>query len=319
MPNNQQEFIPVYLFLGFLEAGKTLFMQDALEDAHFANGERTLLLVCEEGMEEYDTSKFKDFDIHMHVIEDLSDLNEQNLAKIAKECGAERVMIEYNGMWQIQSLFDAMPDDWAVYQAVFIADATTFQQYNANMRSLVVDKLNMSELVYFNRVTKDMDTMPLHQIIRGVSRRTDIYYEYPDGEAVFDDIEDPLPFDVNAKNIVIEDRDFALWYRDIMEDAKKYENKTVTFKALAVKNPTFPPNIFAVGRHIMTCCVEDIQYSWIAAQYGRNFQPHKDHWVTVTGAIEVRFNQMQGVFVPMLHVTKLNDAEPPEQEVATFY
>ena len=34
---------------------------------------------------------------------------------------------------------------------------------------------------------------------------------------------------------------------------------------------------------------------------------------------EVRFNQMQGVFVPMLHITKLTDAEAPEQPVATFY
>ena len=319
MPNNQEEFIPVYLFLGFLEAGKTMFIQDALEDAHFANGERTLLLVCEEGVEEYDTSKFKEYDITMQVIEDVSELTPENLERMAKECRAERVMLEYNGMWQIQTLFDNMPDDWAVYQAIFLADATTFMNYNANMRSLVVDKLNMCELVYFNRFTKDLDPKAYHQIVRGVTRRADIYYEYPDGEAVFDDIEDPLPFDVNAKNIVIEDRDFALFYRDLMEDTKKYENKTVTFKGLAVKNKTFPPNIFAVGRHIMTCCVEDIQYSWIAAQYGRNFVPHKDHWVTVTGAIEVRFNQMQGVFVPMLHITKLTDAEAPEQPVATFY
>lgn len=319
MPNNQQEFIPVYLFLGFLEAGKTTFMQDALEDAHFTNGERTLLLVCEEGIEEYDTSKFDEYDIHMHVIEDISELNEENLSLLLRQTRAQRVMIEYNGMWQVQTLFENMPDDWGVYQAVFIADATTFMQYNANMRSLVVDKLNICELVYFTRFNDKMQPKDYHQIVRGVSRRTDIYYEYPDGNAVFDDIEDPLPFDVNAKNIVIEDRDFALWYRDIMEDARKYENKTVTFKGRAVKNSSFPPNVFAVGRHIMTCCVDDIQYCWVAAQYGRNFKPHKDHWVTVTGVIEVRFNQMQGQFIPMLHVTKLTDAEPPEQEVATFY
>lgn len=319
MPNNQEEFIPVYLFLGFLESGKTMFIQDALEDARFTNNERTLLLVCEEGMEEYDQSRFEELNITMQVIEDVSEMTPEHLERMAKECRAERVMLEYNGMWQIQTLFDNMPDDWAIYQAVFIADATTFMQYNANMRSLVVDKLNMCELVYFNRFTKDLDPQGYHQIVRGVTRRADIYYEYPDGEAVFDDIEDPLPFDVNAKTIVIEDRDFALFYRDLMEDAKKYEKKTVRFKGLAVKNETFPPNIFAIGRHIMTCCIDDIQYSWIAAQYGRKFEPHKDHWVTVTGAIEVRFNQMEGVFVPMLHITKLTDAEPPEQPVATFY
>ena len=58
MPKNQQEPIPVYLFLGFLESGKTKFIQETLEDKRFNNGERTLLLVFEEGIEEYDTSRF---------------------------------------------------------------------------------------------------------------------------------------------------------------------------------------------------------------------------------------------------------------------
>ena len=35
--------IPVYLFLGFLESGKTKFIQDTLCDERFNNGEKTLL------------------------------------------------------------------------------------------------------------------------------------------------------------------------------------------------------------------------------------------------------------------------------------
>ena len=50
--------IPVYLFTGFLESGKTKYMQETLEDKRFNEGERTLLLVCEEGEEEYDPSTF---------------------------------------------------------------------------------------------------------------------------------------------------------------------------------------------------------------------------------------------------------------------
>ena len=319
MPNNQEEFLPVYLFLGFLEAGKTMFIQDALEDAHFANGERTLLLVCEEGVEEYDTSKFKEFDITMRVIEDVSKLTPENLERMAKECRAERVMLEYNGMWQIQTLFDNMPDDWAVYQAIFIADATTFMNYNQNMRSLVVDKLNMCELVYFNRFTKDLDAQSYHQIVRGVTRRADIYYEYPDGEAVFDDIEDPLPLDVDAKNIVIEDRDFALFYRDLMEDAKKYENKTVTFKGLAVKNATFPQNIFAVGRHIMTCCEADIEYRPIACEFEGEADAKNGTWNTLTARITMKKHRLYSEKAPVLKLIKIEKAEPPEEEVTTIY
>ena len=46
--------LPVYLFTGFLESGKTKFIQETLEDSRFNAGERTLLLVCEEGVEEYE-------------------------------------------------------------------------------------------------------------------------------------------------------------------------------------------------------------------------------------------------------------------------
>ena len=48
---------PVYLFVGFLESGKTKFIQETMEDPRFASGEKTLLLVMEEGIEEYETSR----------------------------------------------------------------------------------------------------------------------------------------------------------------------------------------------------------------------------------------------------------------------
>lgn len=318
MPDNQ-EMIPVYLFVGFLEAGKTRFVQEALSDERFATGERTLLLVCEDGEEEYDIRKIPQKDVYLHIIEDAFELTPENLKKLADECRAERVVIEYNGMWMLNDLFEAMPEDWGVYQAVMVADASTFLNYNANMRSLVVDKLNVVELVYFNRLPRSADFQPYHQIVRGISRQTEIYYEYEDGQTVVDDIEDPLPFDTEADEIVLEDRDFALWFRDLMEDPRKYSGKTMTFRALAVKNPSFPKNVFAVGRHIMTCCVEDIKYCWIPAEYAGNFRPRKNHWIMVTGKIAVRMQVPEQHPMPVLTVTALHDADPPEQEVATFY
>ena len=44
--------IPMYVFTGFLESGKTKFIQETLEDPRFNSGEKTLLLVLEEGEEE---------------------------------------------------------------------------------------------------------------------------------------------------------------------------------------------------------------------------------------------------------------------------
>ena len=178
---NENRDVPVYLFTGFLEAGKTKFIQETLEDKRFCNGERTLLLICEEGEEEYAPEQFADPKVFIRVIEDQSQLNTPNLLRFAAETRCERVVIEYNGMWLLDALYQAMPENWVVYQEFMFADAGSFLSYNANMRQLVYDKLKSAELVVFNRFQSSMDKMEFHKIVRGASRRADIAYEYPGG------------------------------------------------------------------------------------------------------------------------------------------
>ena len=319
MPNREEEMIPVYLFLGFLEAGKTKFIQESMEDPKFATGERTLILVCEEGEEEFDLSKTAQKNITVHVIEDESELNPDALSKLAKETKAERVIIEYNGMWQVADLIQNTPDDWLLFQVVLIADASTFLIYNGNMRNLVADKIDVCELVYFNRFAKDANAEEYHQLVRALNRRCQIYYEYPDGEVVFDNIEDPLPFDIEADHIEIDDRDFALWFRDFMDEPEKYADKTVSVKGMAVVNPNLPKNMFAFGRQIMTCCIEDTQFYWIAAQTDAKHLPKKNGWVHVTAEIKMQKRFLKHQNVPILIVHEISEAQQPEQEIATFY
>lgn len=318
MPNNMDE-MPVYLFLGFLESGKTKFIQETLEDKRFNNGERTLMLVCEEGEEEYDTSKYPSKNVFIRTIEDKNELTEANLQRLVDECRAERVVIEFNGMWLVNDLFEVMPEGWAIYQVMFFADASTFLNYNANMRSLVVDKLNLCELVVFNRMEKTLDPQEFHKIVRGISRRTEIAYEYTDGTVAYDDIEDPLPFDVDSDNIIIEDNDYALFYRDIMEEPKKYDGKTVTFKGLAARNPKFPDNVFALGRNVMTCCVEDIRYCWFVCETDAPEKMKERGWFIAKADIEVRKHKFYKGKGPVLNIREISPAAPPEKEVATFY
>lgn len=314
-----EEYIPIYLFLGFLESGKTKFIQETLEDERFNNGEKTLVLICEEGIEEFDVSKMPHKDIIFHTIEDKSEYTEENLTKILKESGAERIVVEFNGMWTMEDFFGAMPDETSLAQVMFFADATTFMNYNSNMRSLVVDKLNATEMTVFNRFEESMSPEEFHKIVRGVTRRSEIVYEYTDGRVAYDDIEDPLPFDIEADSITIEDKDFALWYRDIMEEPEKYDGKIMTFKSLVAKNGKFPVNTYAVGRHIMTCCVDDIQYCWLVAQDDKNFNPSHEDWITITGKIKVQKHKMYRGKGPVLFVQNVEKAEKPAQPVATFY
>ena len=242
--------IPVYLVAGFLDSGKTSFINGILEDG-FAREDRTLLICCEEGDEEYEKKALDN--VTVVTVDGEEELTLAFCKELEKKHHPKQVLIEYNGMWQLKTLYDNMPEKWAVYQEFMFADATTFLTYNANMRGLVVDKLSGCELVVFNRFTKDMDKMAFHKIVRGISRRPDIAYEYTNGDVEYDEIEDPLPFDINAPVVKIEDGDYALWYRDLSEDPKKYDGKVVEYKGLAAVNPRMKPGMFFFGRQLMTC------------------------------------------------------------------
>ncbi len=311
--------MPVYLFTGFLESGKTKFIQETLEDKRFCNKEKTLLLVCEEGEEEYAPEQFATDTVVIRVLEGQEQLTTENLTKWAQETKADRVVIEYNGMWLLDALYAAMPEGWVVYQEFMFADAGTFLSYNGNMRQLVYDKLKSCELVVFNRFKPDMDKMEFHKVVRAASRRADIAYESTDGKVVYDDIEDPLPFDLNAPVIEIGDADFAEWYRDLGETPANYEGKTVRFKCRALKRSKMPANTFIVGRHVMTCCVEDIQFAALVCQWEKADSVQDDSWMILTAKLNFKFNKAYGRKGPVLSYVSHELCEAPEQPVATFY
>ena len=311
--------MPVYLFTGFLESGKTKFIQETLEDKRFCNKEKTLLLVCEEGEEEYAPEQFATDTVVIRVLEGQEQLTTENLTKWAQETKADRVVIEYNGMWLLDALYAAMPEGWVVYQEFMFADAGTFLSYNGNMRQLVYDKLKSCELVVFNRFKPDMDKMEFHKVVRAASRRADIAYESTDGKVVYDDIEDPLPFDLNAPVIEIGDADFAEWYRDLGETPANYEGKTVRFKCRALKRSKMPANTFIVGRHVMTCCVKDIQFAALVCQWDKADTVQDDSWMILTAKLNFKFNKAYGRKGPVLSYVSHELCEAPEQPVATFY
>ena len=307
------------MFLGFLESGKTKFIQETFEDPRMESGEKTLLLICEEGEEEYDPHLFKVKRVDIEYIESEADLTQENLSALALKHRCDRVIVEYNGTWLLQSFFDAMPEDWVINQMMTFFDSATFLNYNRNMRQLVYDKIQLTQMVVFNRFKGEYDKMAFHKVVRAISRRADIVYEYIGGKAEFDDIEDPLPFDIDAPVIEVEDRDFALWYRDISEEPKKYDGKTVRFKGMVALDKRFPKGMIAIGRFVMTCCEADTQYMSLLCQLPKdNKIKHKD-WLQVTATIAVKNHPLYQGVGPVLTATEFGPSEAPEQEVATFY
>ena len=310
--------IPVYSFTGFLDSGKTKFIQETLEDPRFNAGERTLLLVFEEGEEEYDFSTYPHQNVHLAIL-DQQTVTTKELQDLAKKCKAQRVVVETNGMQLIGDLYTRFPESWALAQEVMFADATTFMTYNANMRNLVMDKLVGAQMVVFNRLEKGEDTMPFHKIARAANRRIDILYDYTDGTTEFDDVEDPLPFDINAPVIELKDEDYALWYRDVTEEPLKYQGKTVRFKAQVAMLRREKNGMFAPGRFVMTCCVDDIQFCGVPCKYADAGKLEPRSWVTVQATISAEKHPLyQGELGPVLTAVSVEPAEPAQQDVATF-
>lgn len=310
--------IPVYLFTGFLESGKTTFLQEALEDEEFNSGERTLLLLCEEGEEEYHPGKFFGLNVFFENIEDEESLTMEYLDSLQKKHNAERVIVEYNGMWNLDSFYQNMPQGWITYQEMMFADATTFLTYNQAMRPLVYDKLKSAELVVFNRCIKGFDKMAFHKIVRAANKNSQIAYEYSKDDVEYDDIKDPLPFDLNAPVVEIKDNDYAEWYRDINEDVEKYEGKIISVKGRCALGGGLAENQFVFGRHVMTCCVDDIQYAGLAYVWDKVDTMTHGEWYQVEAEVKLEYLDVYGEKGPVLYCRKVEPAEEADPEVATF-
>ena len=310
--------IPVYVFTGFLDSGKTKFIQETLEDPRFNDGEHTLLLVFEEGEEEYDFSTYPHQNVYLEVL-DQQTVTTKQLQALAKKYKAQRVVAELNGMQLVGDLYMRFPEEWVVAQEVMFADSTTIMSYNANMRNLVMDKLVGAQMVVYNRLKPGADTLELHKLSRAANRRIDILYDYLDGTTAPDELEDPLPFDIDAPVIEVKDADYALWYRDVTEEPAKYHDKTVTFKGQVALLRRDKNNMFAPGRFVMTCCVDDIEFCGVPCRYDQAKTLEPRSWVQVTAKITAEKHTLyKGELGPVLTAIRVEPAEPANPDVATF-
>ena len=274
--------------------------------------------MCEDGEIEYDPEDYGD-NVSFVTFDDEQRLTTDRLSAAVKRAGADVMVVEYNGMWSLDSFYNALPDGFMVYQEICVIDSTTALAYNANMRQLMVDKLTGCEMVVFNRVSADTDKAELHKLVRGVSRRANICYEDTAGEIEFDQMEDPLPYDMDADVIEIRDEDFAIFYRDMTEDFPKYDGKRVRFKGICALDASLPKGNFAIGRHIMTCCEADIAYRGVVARGMCALKIETRDWVIVEGKFTEDYSPLYRARGPILTVEKIERAERPVQEVATFY
>ena len=315
MKKKKRQEIGVYVFAGFLEAGKTTYIQSLLSGPEVPKDMRPLVLQTEEGMEEMEP--IPGLDMTVRQITELEEITPEKLWELEDESRCNTILLELNGMWQEEDIFARFPENWIPFRKFVLGDAGTFLTYNANMRALAADKLRDATVVIFNRVGPDTDKLGLHKVVRAASRQVPIFFVGPDGKEVPDDIPDELPYDLNADIVEIADRDYAEWERDISEEPDKYEGKILRLHGFVVKSRDKRPGHFGFGRQVMTCCEADIAFLGFPAVCLPESQPVSGSWIELTARVDL---QRQGEDVlPVLMALTCDKAEKPENTLATFY
>ena len=309
--------IPVYLITGFLDSGKSTLLIDTLNMDYFNDGERTVLLLCEEGEVEFDPQFLSHRNCRQIVIESPEQLNRDFLLEIDRRYQPERVLMEYNGMWPIQHLRDLkMPKTWGLYQAIDVVDGTTFEMYRTNMQSMIIDMVTEADMVLFNRCTADMPLSGWKRSIRAVNRMCQIVFE-DDQEGELE-VEDILPYSLDQDHIDLGDDDYGIWYLDVQDHPERYTGKTITFKAQAMTGLKLPKGSFVPGRNAMTCCVEDIRFFGFLCKYDRARSLRKGEWITVTAEIRWEHADVYEEEGVVLYATSVEKAQRPEDPLVYF-
>ena len=313
--------VPVYLFTGFMDSGKTSLIQETIYENGFAEeNDRMLIIACEDGDEEYNEDKLATVRTKVAMIEDEDDFNLATLKALDEKYRPDAVFLEYNGTWEVQPLYEMeLPKDWIIVQSLATVDSTTFDTYMLNMRSMMMEQLFRAEVVIFNRCDENTPKAKYRASIKSFNRPAQIVYELKDGS--IDNSPEELPFDMNAPVLEITDADYALWFMDVQDNAKKYDGKTVHFKALVYNPPgKLKRDVMVPGRFAMTCCVEDIQFLGLkcktrdAAKYA-----HKS-WIDITATVKNEFATEYRGKGPVLYPTKIEPAEAPAtQEEGLVY
>lgn len=306
---------PVYIINGFLESGKTEFIVYTLAQPYFQLRGKTLLVLCEEGEVEYDEKLLKDSKTILERMEEEADFTPSALMELDKKYKPERIIIEYNGMWNFKNM--KLPWHWTVEQQITCIDASTFPMYYTNMKSLLAEMVKKSEMIIFNRCDGIKDLASYKRNIKAVNRQAEIIFEDSNGE--IDEIfEDDLPYDLQDDPIVLDNSSYGIWYIDSMDHLERYVDKRVRFTAQVLKPENFPEDYFVPGRMAMTCCAEDMSFLGYVCQYAGAAELRMRDWVRVTAVVKEEYWADYNGKGPVLHAESVERTKAPKEEVISF-
>ena len=306
---------PVYMINGFLESGKTEFITYTLAQPYFQTRGKTLLILCEEGENEYDAALLKQSHTVLELIEEESEFAPDRLIGLEKKHKPERIIIEYNGMWNYKEM--KLPWHWKIEQQITTVNAATFPMYFTNMKSLLAEQIRKSELIIFNRCDGVEDLGSYKRNVKAINPKAEIIFEDANGE-INEILEEDLPYDLKAPVIELDSNSYGIWYLDSLDHLERYEGKTISFVGMVLKPKQFPEGYFVPGRMAMTCCADDMAFLGYACEYDKTDALENQQWVKVTAQVEKAYFADYEGEGPVLHARSVEKAKAPKEEVISF-
>ncbi len=306
----------VFVINGFLSSGKTQFINYTLAQPYFRTKGTTLLIVCEEGEEDYDERILKATNTVKVNVEEESEISADKLMELEKKFKPSRVIVEYNGMWNYKNF--KLPFGWKLEQQITLIDTTTFELYYTNMRSLLAEMMRKSEMIIFNRADDYVDRLASYKRnVKALNQKADIIFEGKEGEfnATLDE---ELPYDIKADTIELTDETYGAFYIDALDNTDRYKGKKLIFTACAMIPGDYAKGIFVPGRSIMTCCAEDIQFLGFPCRYERAAEIKNHSWVKVTCTVNREYFDGYKAEGPVLTAINVEPAKAPRNEVISF-
>ena len=312
--------IPIYLITGFLESGKTTFINFTVAQEYFQIDEPTLLITTEEGEVEYDEKELLKYNTVLEVVENQEQFTPDYLKKLKRRYSPERVILEYNPLWSVKSLEEMeMPRGWGIVQEIVTVDASCFQIYmqNLNLKSIFMEMVQHADMVMFNRCRPEDPLPSFRRSIKVVNPACDVLFENEEGE-INNIFEDAMPYDLDADVIDIEDADYGIFYVDMEDHPERYRGKTVLFKGRVLKSEDAKAEFFVPGRMAMTCCADDTTFIGYICEFPKAKSLLMGQWVEVTAQVDWKYMPQYEGEGTVLIAKDIKSAKKPEVDLVYF-
>lgn len=265
--------IDTRLVCGFLNAGKTTYIQDCIFNDYFHKYGSVLILSFEEGEQPYDLEALRKYRATVAVYEGGESVFDFCAHAIA-DYQPDRVYVEMNAM--MPELRQQLPETLDITFVTLWMEWETLGLYIANWRQMIARMVSEAQQVTFRGCPSKEPLAPYANAFRLMNCKAIYLRQDPMGyhEKAFDLF---LPYSLDSDSIEIAEPDYLAFFLDAADHPEHYDGKRLRFTDPVELRHDGSDRAAKVGRVVMTCCMADLQFMGLSLTED---QPHEG-WFTL--------------------------------------